>query len=147
MFMPIPLDKDDWSPCSYLFLFSPENYAASHYSFIWAQVSYGGVPGIYKMFMPIPLDKDDWSPCSYLFLFSPENYAASHYSFIWAQVSYGGGGGVPGIYKMFMPIPLDKDDWSPCSHLFLFSSENYAASHYSFIWAQVSNGGVPGIYI
>ena len=95
MFMPIPLDKDDWSPCSYLFLFSPENYAASHYSFIWAQVSYGGggVPGIYKMFIPILLDKDDWSPCSYLFLFSPENYAASHYSFIWAQVSYGGGGG------------------------------------------------------
>ena len=45
MFMPIPLDKDDWSPCSYLFLFSPENYAASHYSFIWAQVSYGGGGG------------------------------------------------------------------------------------------------------
>ena len=45
------------------------------------------------------------------------------------------------IYKMFMPIPLDKDDWSPCSYLFLFSPENYAASHYSFIWAQVSYGG------
>lgn len=41
------------------------------------------------------------------------------------------------LYKVFMPIPLDKHDWSPCSCLQLFSPNNAAASQYSFIYSQM----------
>lgn len=41
------------------------------------------------------------------------------------------------MYKLFMPIKLEREDWSPCSYLFLFSTNNAAAAHYSFIWSQM----------
>lgn len=41
------------------------------------------------------------------------------------------------LYPVFMPIPFEKMDWSPCSYLDFFSSNNAAAAQYAFIYSKM----------
>lgn len=42
------------------------------------------------------------------------------------------------MYKLFMPIALDIDDWSWCSDSTLWVGTQHAAGYYQYIWSEVS---------
>jgi len=42
------------------------------------------------------------------------------------------------MYKLFMPIAIDRDDWSWASDSTLWVGTDHAAGYYQYIWSEVS---------